>query len=177
MWMYECIKWGTPVYLNGSAACRDKRLHSSGVISSCKLLLLRLPPLNHGDRHQLFVHSGVQIQDLKHLQIHYTKNVFSDLYNTGWGWTLVLLLWIDNEWMLDISLAVTSSAASSLVAKAVCPSCHRNSLVLRKGWGCLNSHLWREEREGERGEEKRVPVSRSKDYWWSKKQELWMKMM
>lgn len=37
--------------------------------------------------------------------------------------------------------SVTSSAASSLVANAVCPSCHRNSLVLRKGCGCLNSHL------------------------------------
>lgn len=37
--------------------------------------------------------------------------------------------------------------ASSRVAKAECPSCHKNSLVLRNGCGCLNSqrttlHHW-----------------------------------
>ncbi len=52
--------------------------------------------------------------------------------------------------------ALTSSAASSLVAKAVCPSCHRNSLVLRKGWGCLNSHLWREKRGRGRSEKREM---------------------
>src|SRR3989338_3149188 len=34
-----------------------------------------------------------------------------------------------------------SLSASSFVANAVCPSFHKNSLVLRKGAGCLNSHL------------------------------------
>lgn len=61
-----------------------------------------------------------------------------------------------------VARAITSSAASSLLAKAVCPSCHRNSLVLRKGWGCLNSHLWREKWGRESGEKRekevRVPV-------------------
>lgn len=65
---------GTPQYLNGSAAGRDIRLHSSGVISSGKLLLLRLPPLHHGDGHQLLVHPGVQIQDLEHLRIRNVKS-------------------------------------------------------------------------------------------------------
>lgn len=54
-------------YLDGSAAGGDERLHGGGVIPSCKLLLLRLPPLHHRDGHQLLVHPRVQIQDLKHL--------------------------------------------------------------------------------------------------------------
>src|SRR5579875_2663292 len=34
-----------------------------------------------------------------------------------------------------------SASASSLVAYTVCPSFQRNSLLLRNGVGCLNSHL------------------------------------
>ena len=34
----------------------------------------------------------------------------------------------------------TSASASALVAKAVWPSCHRNSRLRIKGVGCLNSH-------------------------------------
>lgn len=30
------------------------------------------------------------------------------------------------------------------MAKAEWPSCQRNSRVLRKGWGCLNSHLYKQ---------------------------------
>ena len=36
---------------------------------------------------------------------------------------------------------LTSSTAALGVAHTVWPSCHRNSRVLRNGWGCLNSHL------------------------------------
>ena len=36
---------------------------------------------------------------------------------------------------------LTSSIAALGVAHTVWPSCHRNSRVLRNGWGCLNSHL------------------------------------
>lgn len=57
-------------YLNGSATGRDVCFHSSGVISSSKLLLLRLPSLHNGDRHQLFIHPGIQVQYLKHLHPH-----------------------------------------------------------------------------------------------------------
>lgn len=38
-------------------------------------------------------------------------------------------------------MSCTSASASSFVAKQVCPSCHRNSRVRKKGTGCLNSHL------------------------------------
>ena len=46
----------------------------------------------------------------------------------------VILRSISSIWSL-------SASASSLVAKMVCPSFHRNSLPRRKGVGCLNSHL------------------------------------
>src|SRR3990170_8904004 len=38
-------------------------------------------------------------------------------------------------------MPITSLSASSFVGWAVCPSCHRNSLVLRKGLVALVSHL------------------------------------
>jgi len=42
---------------------------------------------------------------------------------------------------LKDQLIYTSCSASSHVACAEWPSCHKNSLVRRKGCGCLNSHL------------------------------------
>lgn len=68
VWLRD-IAWTTP-HLNGSTTGRDESLHRRGVISSGKLLLLRLPPLHHWDCHQLLVHSGIQIQDLQHLHIY-----------------------------------------------------------------------------------------------------------
>jgi len=44
----------------------------------------------------------------------------------------------------------TSSLASSGLAQAVWPSCHRNSRVRRNGWGCLNSHRWNRGRHVDR---------------------------
>lgn len=70
---------GVLQYLNGSATGRDKRLHGGGVISSRKLLLLSLPALHHGDRHQLLIHPCIQIQDLKHLEIRISVG----FYNTA----------------------------------------------------------------------------------------------
>src|SRR3989344_4000699 len=45
------------------------------------------------------------------------------------------------------SIFSASLTASSLLAKAVCPSCHKNSRLLKKGVQCLNSqrttlHHW-----------------------------------
>src|SRR3989344_5972536 len=39
------------------------------------------------------------------------------------------------------TMSSDSFSASCLVANTVCPSTHRNSLPLRNGTGCLNSHL------------------------------------
>lgn len=58
---------GMIVYLDGSATGGDEGLHGGGVIASSKLLLLSLPAFHHRDGHQLLIHSGVQVQDLKHL--------------------------------------------------------------------------------------------------------------
>src|SRR3989338_5470857 len=38
-------------------------------------------------------------------------------------------------------MSLISFSASSFVSNCVCPSHHRNSLVLMSGVGCLNSHL------------------------------------
>src|SRR3989338_4800555 len=42
------------------------------------------------------------------------------------------------SWYISITCG-TSSSASFLLANTVCPSFHKNSLVLRKGTACLNS--------------------------------------
>lgn len=125
-------------YLNGSATGRDERLHSSCIISSCKLFLLRLPPFHYRDRHQLFIHPGIQVKDLQHL---HTQNPLSCSKAKLLYCVLSSSILYVIKYNSRAVRSVTSSAASSLVANAVCPSCHRNSLVLRKGWGCLNSHL------------------------------------
>lgn len=75
-YLQQCLQVGAvfmneedqSIYLNGSATGRDERLHGGCVISSCKLLLLGLPALYHRDGHQLFIHPGIQIQNLQHLQ-------------------------------------------------------------------------------------------------------------
>ena len=54
-------------YLDGPATGRNEGLDGSGVVSSCKLLLLSLAPSHHGDGQQLFIHPGIQLQDLHHL--------------------------------------------------------------------------------------------------------------
>ena len=130
---------GPEAYLDGPAAGRDEGLDGGGVVSSCKLLLLSLAPSHHGDGQQLFVHPGIQLQDLHHLHIvldhiGYPADVLLGTHSRTEGQCIFLCKKVHG--------CLTSTTASSLVANAVCPSCHRNSLVLRKGWGCLNSHLW-----------------------------------
>ena len=49
--------------------------------------------------------------------------------------------WVPIFLMHNAEQQLTSSTASLGVAHTVWPSCHRNSRVLRNGWGCLNSHL------------------------------------
>lgn len=134
---------GSPQYLNGSAAGGDEGLHCCCVISSCKFLLLRFPSFHHGYRHQFFVHPGVKIQDLQHLQKAHSGSTLNNecsakILHVLYYNNLVVAGQVEFKSALE---SVTSSAASSLVANAVCPSCHRNSLVLKKGCGCLNSHL------------------------------------
>ena len=125
-------------YLDGPATGRNEGLDGSGVVSSCKLLLLSLAPSHHRDGQQLFIHPGIQLQDLHHLHNMVLRWILCPFRTWGHITTLrsVHILY------KKVCVCVTSTTASSLVAKAVCPSCHRNSLVLRKGCGCLNSHLW-----------------------------------
>ena len=109
----------TPTYLYAPPTGGDKGLDGGRIVSSGKLLLLCLPPRDDWNRQQLLVHCLIQSQYLHHLQWNNDSYVYR-------------LPWIRH---------LTSASASGLLAKVLCPSCHRNSRVLRNGWGCLNSHL------------------------------------
>jgi len=130
--------------LYASARCSNVCLNSCSVVTSGKFLFQGLLTFHNWDCQQLLVDVLVQVQDAKHLQQspHTARHLtlINIIHSKSDTYINSLLCKTCNSNESDCTVC-TSVSASAYVACAEWPSCHRNSLVLINGCGCLNSHL------------------------------------